>query len=161
MPNICHNTITISGPQNVVDSFKAVVKGGENTDFLNALIPPEENADRDWFKKNWFDNREGRVLGEWREEEGQNTFSLDVDTAWGPPYEPLMKVSKSYPNLRIKLACESFESLFCGYAIFENGIDVENVYWAYGNGNGTEDIAMQYARKIFGTALVDEGKFYE
>ena len=158
MPNICHNTITIFGPQNVTDSFKAVVKGGENTDFLKALIPPEENADREWFKKNWFDNREGRVLGEWREE-GQNTFSLDVDTAWGPPYEPLIEVSKAYHNLRIKLTCESFESVFCGYVIFENGIDVENVYWAYGNINGED--AIQYARKIFGSAMVDEGKFYE
>jgi hypothetical protein len=55
------------------------------------------------------------------------------------------------------LTCESFESVFCGYVIFENGIDVENVYWAYGNINGED--AIQYARKIFGSAMVDEGKF--
>lgn len=158
MPNIFHNTITISGPEEVVQMFMSTLKGGENSPFLTALIPPPEDASDEWFETNWCNTREGHVLGDW-EKVGENTFSLNVDTAWGAPYEVLVKVSELYPLLQIKMVCCSGESLACGYAIIKNGIDTESVYWSYGRENTDE--AKEYARGVFGKAFVDEGKFYE
>jgi hypothetical protein len=51
---------------------------------------------------------------------GKTYIKYDFDTAWSPPMEGLVIISKKYPNLSFELKYEEEGMGFKGKAIFEN-----------------------------------------
>ena len=79
----------------------------------------------DWAIRNW-----GTKWGSYSssiKQEGKTFVKYDFDSAWSPPIEGLIKISKKYPTLNFELKYEEEGMGFKGKAIFENGEIIEDI----------------------------------
>ena len=150
MPNICHNTLEISGSLQYVTTFMSVLKGGENTPLCNPLIPAPNNAERSWFEENWF-GREAIVRSDWKATEN-NSYMIDFDSAWSPPYDFILKVSKTYSDITFKLTWSVYEMLWCGCVSITNGETSDFINYKFGE-KDQDNLTEDYGKKIFGDIL--------
>ena len=153
MPNTCHNTLKILGSPEDIATFMFILKGGENTPLCNSLIPAPENAERSWFEENWF-GREANVTSDWKVAEN-NSYMIDFDSAWSPPYNFILKVSKMYSDITFKLTWTVYEMLWCGCVSITNGESFDFINYKYGEKN-QDYCTEEYGKKIFGVDLLTE-----
>lgn len=144
MPNWCHNSLTVSGPDADLDSLLA--NASKTMPYINGaatythdeaerapvvshfslkrLLPvPEDLIDNggwyDWCIKHWGTK--------WEVQE--ETFArkpgkarVTFLSAWNPPLAALKAVSRDYPSLRFSVAYDEEGGNFCGEECFENGV---------------------------------------
>lgn len=108
MPNWCECDLTLHGPDTAIDDFIQKTRGPETLLFFSAAVPPPVGLDelldkREWAYKHWGTNREASLEedNEWVREAGK--ASLFFMTAWSPPIEWLIAVSRLHPELEISL----------------------------------------------------------
>lgn len=151
MHNWCFNTINVSGPKIEVKKFLKVISSSKDNpqfDFNTIITIPEEikntqspNPDRDlvkkllikygsedwfdWVLKNWGTKWNPQVHDEWVLTETAEGKLLDInisiDTAWSPPTEFFINVSKIYPALTFENEFYEEGNCFIGRHVIKNG----------------------------------------
>lgn len=128
MPNWCFNTIRVEGLKADVEKFLEAIKGNEKQPYFdfNGVIPmpeelrgtqsPNDNEEQakiltekygasdwyDWAIKNWGTKWNCTAIDDWDITDCKNNeaiATINVDTAWSPPTEFLVKASEIYPSL--------------------------------------------------------------
>lgn len=128
MPNWCSNTVSVSGPKVDVEKFLEAVGGDERFPHFNfnGVVPmpeelvgtesPNRNEElaakftekygaSDWYNwalKNWGTKWNCTGVDDWDVTHCKNNeiiATINVDTAWSPPTEFLIKASEIYPSL--------------------------------------------------------------
>jgi hypothetical protein len=127
MPNYCYNYLTIEAPTaELLQEFWSKAEDGEFS-FKHWLPMPESEKGNwyNWCCENWgtkWDTSSNSI-----ESEDDEVMTFKFDTAWSPPREFLINVSKLYPELNFVLSfdetgCDSF-----GYFEIQDGDIVESV----------------------------------
>lgn len=136
MPNWCYNNITISGEPNRLERLKSAITiiKNSNEDVKNRLfesligLPPntnmEEYKNQGWFNTNvdWFGTK-WDVGFEFVQEMTDTYIYMSGDTAWSPPINFCIELSKLY-KVDIEMYYEEPGSDFCG----KTHIDSEGNY---------------------------------
>ena len=136
MPNWCYNNITISGEPNRLERLKSAITiiKNSNEDVKNRLfesligLPPntnmEEYKNQGWFNTNvdWFGTK-WDVGFEFVQEITDTYIYMSGDTAWSPPINFCIELSKLY-KVDIEMYYEEPGSDFCG----KTHIDSEGNY---------------------------------
>lgn len=137
MPNYCSNKliITSQNPQILLKFKKEAVP--ENSRLqevvsLQKLYPQDKTQDNriEWQTNNWgtkWDLINTEIL-----EETAQEICYCFETAWSPPVEAFIEISKNYPEITFKLYYEESGNDFIGYTEIENGeslINRELNYW--------------------------------
>ena len=128
MPNWCFNTISVEGPKADLEKFLEAVRGNKDFPHLNfnGVIPmpeelrntksPNDNEDLanlltekygapDWYSwsiNNWGTKWNCTAIDDWEITDCKNNeaiATINVDTAWSPPTEFLVKASEIYRSL--------------------------------------------------------------
>ncbi len=104
MPNWCSNSLTITGPKEILEKFKDAIES-EEAIFLNAISPIGEwdygSAIDAWGTK-WDVNTEGLHYTEL--EDGSAEIDGSFDPAWGPPIQAFATLSEKHPELDMRLS---------------------------------------------------------
>ena len=136
MPNWCYNNITISGEPNRLERLKSAITiiKNSNEDVKNRLfesligLPPntnmEEYKNQGWYNTNvdWFGTK-WDVGFEFVQEMTDTYIYMSGDTAWSPPINFCIELSKLY-KVDIEMYYEEPGSDFCG----KTHIDSEGNY---------------------------------
>ena len=128
MPNWCENVLTITGNDKQVKAFKKkafTAKQKNALDFCNffsASEPEKNNLDwqRDHFGCKWGANNPGITLDE------PEKVEYFFDSAWGPPVEFIVHVSKMYPDLKFSLFYHEPGMCFIGDFVVKNNQVLED-----------------------------------
>ena len=132
MPNICHNSVKLCGNNETVNKIKSISKNK----FLSSLIDI----------RNLVAHETGNV--EWKED------TVCFDTAWSPPYEDLIEISKSYPEIAFKLEYFIMEMMWCGCVSIKDGKEHNMIYYIPDRiGMSEEEIA--YGKEIFREIMIN------
>jgi hypothetical protein len=122
MPNHVHNNLTINGASILLEKFFIDNKKKENidTEELEELLcfsnlVPIINQD------NWYEECIQKWSTKWepydievKENYSNNILEYEFNTAWSPPHEWLLSVSKIYPELEFTIYSEDeFINFFC------------------------------------------------
>ena len=121
MPNWCSNSLTITGPKEILEKFKEAIES-EEAIFLNAISPIGEwdygNAIDAWGTK-WDVNTEGLHYTEL--EDGSAEIDGSFDSAWGPPIQAFATLSEKHPELDMRLSYFEPGMAFVGQWTPEDG----------------------------------------
>jgi hypothetical protein len=103
-------------------------------------LPAPENPEESWYLENWGT----------REFEGFECIgdAMRFDTAWSPPYDALLKISKSYPEIVFKLDYIIVEMLRCGYVSIKDGQECDMIYYSVGRTEMTKE-EVTYGENVF------------
>lgn len=153
MPNWCNNTLNVSTIEKHAAELKEFVKKAKSrklkTDLsLNKLLPlPKElegttapspkpsprlikkyGADNwyDWQVKKWGTKWDVEAEIVWQE---KTEIEYSFDSAWGPPCDFIIHVSKLFPHLLFTLEYDEPGMLFAGKYIAKNNAILED--WEY------------------------------
>ena len=148
MPNISHNSIKISGTEERLRAFKDLLK--EGVSFFECILPAPDNASREWYDEHWGVSQISDLQFADKE--------IEFNTAWAPPYEFLLRISKSYPEIVFQLHYFIIEMMWCGHVKIQDGVGSDIVYYMEDRvGMTATDIA--YGRDIFGEIMeINESK---
>jgi hypothetical protein len=83
----------------------------------------------DWQNINWSTKWDTKTYGNSAEKVGKTIKALnyDFDTAWSPPQNALINISKSYPKLTFKLEYSEGGMCFSGEDTIKNGEVLETI----------------------------------
>ena len=143
MANDCENTLYIEGTEEEIFSFikenASQDETGEKVFFtFTASIPvqlKEKDNFYDWAVENWGTKWDAEVEEDW--EYHDLMAQISFITAWCPPEEYIVTISKLYPNLTFTLQYVEHGLQFCGDIVANNGVsyntdlDYENVYGVF------------------------------
>jgi hypothetical protein len=146
MPNLCNNTIEITGPR---DKIKALFDRAhqQDTALLNAMVPMPDNiflgsmgdAERkmceeqgipnwyDWCYENWgtkWDSQDQML--DYTEAGNTATISGSFLTAWCPPIEALAIYGEQNPDVSITLDYLEVGMCFVGQYVIEDGSGIDH-----------------------------------
>lgn len=136
MPSICHNAIRVFGDEKTISSIKNIAKES----FLKSFLPAPQNPDESWYLENWGTREFGGF--EWIGD------VMMFDTSWSPPYDALLKISKSHPEIVFKLDYIIAEMLRCGYVSIKDGQEYDMIYYSVGRTEMTNE-EVAYGEKVF------------
>lgn len=135
MPNWCENTLTVEGPEELLEKFfKAAEKEEQVLCFQNLHPMPEEleGTSSPGEMPNWYDWRVANWGTKWNTgksvERVENSFSFD--TAWSPPESLFDKVAADYPELTFRLEYAEPGMNFAGFAEWAKGERIESEHGA-------------------------------
>lgn len=129
MPNWCFNEMSIKGSgkeiENILDNAR---NEEENNDFsLEKLLPMPESEDKnnwyEWRLANWgtkWDLSDVTIQGDFNPESDEEV-SICFSTAWSPPLEGIVSVSKKFPELSFSVFYSEPGADFCGKAEISDG----------------------------------------
>lgn len=130
MPNWCTNQIEINGTRDDIEKLLSDAKAEKNPFSLEKLVPMPKEKEKNWYEwniANWgtkWDLSDVDI-----DDQGDCVF-VNCQTAWGPPLEGLLNISKKYPNLELSIFYEESGMDFCGKSTFKNGeADGEERTW--------------------------------
>lgn len=129
MPNWCFNILAVSGSPNLLGRFKRVglEPTGEKADgFFSRFSKCPEGEDwYEWDCANWGTKWDVEVaeINLYHDKEG--SIKLSFDTAWSPPLEAVMTMSRAFPELEFVLYWEEPGMNFEGRAIIGNGQQID------------------------------------
>jgi len=134
MPNWCWNSVTFEGDKQTIDKIQAAAA----TDgFFNELHPmPKElegttspsESGLDWYNwciNNWGTKWDAQLNDSSRD--GDTSFTLYFDTAWGPPIEFYRHMIENY-NVEVDAEFEESGMGFVGYFNNEEGEETWEYY---------------------------------
>lgn len=150
MPNWCENTVSIFGSKEVVESVMEFVKPNSSDisvdndeptamslqsifpidpELLNSdAFTAEGNGWYDWRIANWGTKWDIQanvsILSEYRDD----VYLVDYtfDSAWAPPTEAMIVLSKTFPEIVIHLSYDEPGMGFSGYAVINKGEMVDD-----------------------------------
>ena len=135
MPNWCFNHLYITGDKESLDKFASQVdegaESGDDLSIIETFLPfPDDLGDGwyDWCVTNW-----GTKWGDChtrREEAGEGLHYV-FDTAWSPPIEAIISISKLFPDLKFVIVYEEGGMGFMGGDYIRNGETVMDVSVPY------------------------------
>lgn len=110
MPNWCNNKLVVSGPYEDVSKFVYAISYDEDgnkrdqTSLLESHIPlSDESSNGDWYSQaielwgtKWDVNP---VIYDTEEDAGVTSYFFSYDSAWNPPMNGIVGLSKMYPTL--------------------------------------------------------------
>lgn len=140
MPNWCHNTLYVTGPNDQVREFAAAAKSDKQPLSFDRIVPLGE-WDYDLAIERWgtkWDARfpdDGIVLALGGEDadlsasrpstiiesDQKATAVYRFDTAWSPPIGVIERAAELYPTLRFSLTYGEPGNDFAGRIVYENG----------------------------------------
>jgi len=133
MPNWCYNTLTITSDEKQLKQLKQKAKRKESknlekSDFsLNKLYPtPKDASWYDWNIKNWGTKWD---ITAYIFSPTKNKLNYSFDSAWLPPDNAIIHISKQYPKLNFTLKYEESGCAFAGILKVKNGIVEKNEIW--------------------------------
>lgn len=138
MPNWCHNTLKVSGPQSSVHAFQSAVAGPEGGLSFGKVYPTPEEKMQDegwhrWRVENWGTKWD---LGEtecpalapvFDDGEKMSSCVYSFETAWSPPVPWSVFVSGAFPELEFELEFAETGCDFAGRVVAASGQIVEDV----------------------------------
>lgn len=163
MPNWCDDILTIHGPEEDLEKFRAKLRTlTDDTPRLSfdALHPmPEEEEDNwhEWRLVNWGTKWDitDNELGELPSSDSPGLLEYGFSTAWSPPIALVQKLNEDFPSLTFRLV----------YA--EPGVCFAGMYEAKGDEIITEEEYTSYAainsigEDFFGVTYYDEDDLLE
>jgi hypothetical protein len=121
MPNWCWNNIAIVGNPNDLDQIVAKIE--EKNSFLEGLYP----QNMDWNYDHWVATYGTKWSDDMTETNitrvDPNVVTFGVETAWAPPCEGLLAISRFWPRCTFGIAYSEPGMDFVGYEIYNNGAD--------------------------------------
>ena len=141
MPNWCNNTLTVSGPQEIISRMRSEIRGKQEEvlDFEMILPTPRDLLEGqgwyDWRVANWGTkwNADDSALEEISAEEMVYYFM----SAWSPPIQVIAALGKNFPSLSFNLQYSEPGCAFKGRFVVENGLvtfnESENIEESYGD----------------------------
>jgi hypothetical protein len=148
MPNWCECSLTVRGPKAALDTFKATLntkekdEKGEEFDVpfaFNQTVPRPKEEEENWYSwniANWgtkWDACDPVV------DEDDKKVNIHFQTAWAPPKEWMVTVSKKFPELTFEVACCECGMDYHGIITVINGEvdeDLNPLPKNWGNGDG-------------------------
>ncbi len=127
MPNWCLCSLEIRGPAEAVEDFIQKNRTESAPLSFSAQVPmPAGEADPcEWASKHWGTKWEPDLdQCEWQKDEG--VISIDMMTAWSPPDEWLVKVSRLHPELTFTLKYDEPSMDFSGKIEVRNGVTLKD-----------------------------------
>jgi len=119
MPNWCWNNIAIVGNPNDLDQIVAKIE--EKNSFLEGLYP----QNMDWNYDHWVATYGTKWSDDMKETNitrvDPNVVTFGVETAWAPPCEGLLAISRFWPGCTFGIAYSEPGMDFVGYEIYNNG----------------------------------------
>lgn len=122
MPNWCYNNITITGSEKGLNKIKRIVQSLESVEdkLFQSLIGLPEDTDMEsygnqgWYQTNvdWFGTK-WDVGTEFVQEMTDTYIYMSGDTAWSPPINFCIQLSKRY-GVEVEMYYEEPGSDFCG-----------------------------------------------
>lgn len=130
MPNWCSCQLEVSGDRKEMERLFKLSDSTKISLSLEKLYPQPEDIGEGWY--DWRVNNWGTKwdLNDVNIEDQGECFTVNFETAWGPPLEAFEKISKDFPSLSFELSYQEPGMDFCGKATYENGID-ENYSESY------------------------------
>lgn len=135
MPNWCTNTLIVEGSVPYVRAFLAAIQTDEPQEFsmLANLYPIPDSEERNWYEwsiANWGTKWPETPTGLYLADLDRGEITLHFDTAWSPPIEGLVTISKHFPTLRLILTYSEPGMAVAGAAIVKAGAVTEReVAW--------------------------------
>lgn len=126
MPNWCGNVLSVNGPEADVYRWVEEAASWKSADpqplHFSAFLPPPPNLQgRElvfWRIENWGTKWEPEIT-DFTREEGHAQYRFD--TAWGPPLDWFLLVTKRYPTLSFCLFYIEEDMDFAGEVVVDNG----------------------------------------
>lgn len=143
MPNWCSNEMNIKGKKEDLDLLleKANNEEENNPLSLDKLFPTENTGKED----GWYEWRLANWGTKWDlsdvelERLSDDEISVRFSTAWSPPLEAFVKISKDYPEIEFSVFYSEPGADFCGKAEISNGsVDDKCVSYSEQFGCGLE-----------------------
>jgi hypothetical protein len=122
MPNYCLNQLIVEAP-----SPELVAYLKENGLSFGKISPCEETLDAQqeaWGTKWDLSEEEQKEVAD----SLIKNFEAHFDTAWSPPEQAILALSKIFPNDEFRLLFVEFGDVFCGQTDFSNGEMLESVF---------------------------------
>jgi hypothetical protein len=120
MPNWCGNTLTVRGTKEDIKKFKEKAATEKSDLTLDKLYPMSKKLVDwyDWCVKNWGTkwDVDGAI-----DTDTENELVYMFDSAWSPPINAFIKISKDFPDLSFTLEYEEPGMCFEGTAEFQDG----------------------------------------
>lgn len=144
MPNWCENTVSIFGSKEVLESVMEFVKPNASnmavldeaepsamslqsifpmdTELLNGdAFTSDSTGWYDWRVENWGTKWDIKAeASELHSYQGVYSVDYTFDSAWAPPTEVFVKLSKTFPEIVIHLSYDEPGMDFSGYAVISN-----------------------------------------
>ena len=126
MLGICYNTLTISGPDEIISEITEKTK---NSFLFSTFFPPPENASKDWYKKIWGNDKDIQCIND---KSKDNKLKLFFNSTCSPATQFVMNLSKLYKDVTFNHEYHIYDSLTSGLSVFKDGIEIEKKVWGYG-----------------------------
>lgn len=127
MPNWCLCSLEIRGPAAAVEEFirKNRTESAALSFSAQMPVPAGESDPCEWASEHWGTKWEPDVNQcEWHKDEG--VTSIDMMTAWSPPIEWLVQVSRLHPELTFTLEYDEPSMDFSGKVEIRNGVTLKD-----------------------------------
>ena len=129
MPNVCHNTLEISGNSESISEIISKSKGTFPKDFpydslFSKFFPPPENVDDEWNVITWGNTKDAWFSEDWKQDEEKNKSVIYFDSAWVPATHFVYNLSKMYKDVSFCLDYSVYESCIEGRVEFRGGEEV-------------------------------------
>lgn len=132
MPNWCFNSLSINSllPQ----ERDSIAEALQQDEFLQTFAPltDDENGVDAWGTK--WDVCDSNVSAE------DDTIDAHFQTAWSPPVDGLLTISKQFPNAQFRIRYDEAGVAFCGVSVIKNGVHEQEHYTDYNDIAGMEDL---------------------
>lgn len=131
MPNWCSNKLTISGPQEDLETFKTLASPKHDVPFsMDAILPTPKNLENegwhDWRINNWGTKWDANEVKE--DAICEEDWIISFYTAWSPPCTFLCHAAKQFPTLSFHLEYEESGCDFSGRFHVEDGTVTDTPY---------------------------------
>ena len=126
MPNWCFNRLTVTGPTEDIRSFREDAENDEEPLSVHNFLPLPEELEMQEAGDQWYSYMNEEIGTKWdvcepkRDIDKERRLLYSFDTAWGPPAEWVVLVSREYPRLKFKLWFEETGMWFRGELIIQN-----------------------------------------
>lgn len=157
MPNWCENSLTITGPKNVINEFVLRAKINnpprykEKPGFINDISDDEQEEENELLNFNSLYPVPQNILNQGYSMAGYNweiknwgckwgacdtqfmqisdtKVVYNFESAWNPPIPFLIKVSKNFSELKFNLKYKEPGMGFSGKAVIENGKIIDEIF---------------------------------
>jgi hypothetical protein len=156
-----------------VQSFKISAENSETGEIfsLKELFPPPENADNDWYYKNWGIGCD--VYHTILRCKGNNFLRYELESRWNPPLNGIRNIALKHPNLIFVISYYELTDYWRGGAVFKGDKwadwrysdcdfgDFLNICYNYGDRDLLESSFGIFLQKLFNLMKEKEKKACE
>lgn len=110
MPNDCFNTLRITGPAELIATFREGISNpgdGHGQALFQSHLPmpadiPPGRQQRDWMLDNWGVDHGGDYGTVILDDPDATVLTIEFETAWRPPTQGLEALARKFPGLRFE-----------------------------------------------------------